>query len=254
MSASKWKPDNAFAATLLIGIASIVYASTASATTDINGCTGSLAACKASTLRLDAPDNTSGPKDTELWPGADKAIDSIVSDAAKRAQAKAMAGLVINDSRDSFRTTLGGKYFYLTTNTYNVWPKGVPAKGPSAKDKGYCEFYIYDSNLKFVSSRVAKVGVGPRLTMCNDVAGVAGVAFHGKPALMAIVQYFYTGGPVASSAAELGSSWIRTTVLLPLVKEPDGKWAFTQDTSCFAPTNQIKTLAQATRYLEANCR
>lgn len=256
MNASRQKPSCTLVATLLFSVVATVCTTptATSATPRADECTGSYAVCKEAALVTVPSYKPDGW--TPIWPNADATVEAIVDDAAKRSQKKAMSGGVQKDGRDTVRTTLGGSYFYITPNSYGVISKAdlKAWTGPSAKDKGYCEFYIYNSNLKFVSSRIAKVGVGPRLTMCNDVAGVTGVAFHGKPALMAIVQYFYTGGPVASSAAELGSSWIRTTVLLPLVKGPDGKWTFTQDTSCFAPTNQIKTLAQAKRYLEANCR
>lgn len=252
MNVSRLKASCALVLLLGLGCSACAATPTQTETTGVSNCTGSNAVCKDQALQL-TPPYSSGSVDAKLlWPHADTTIETIVNDAAKRAQKKAMAGLVLNDERDSFRTTLDGQHFYLTTNHYDVWPKGVPLKGPSAKDKGYCEFYIYNHDLKFVSSYIAHVGVGSRNTMCNDVAGVSGVAFRGKPALMAIVQYFYTGGPVAHSAAELGSTWIRTTVLLPLVKEPDGKWAFTQDTTCFPPTNTIKTLAKAKAHL-ATC-
>lgn len=219
-----------------------------------DACTGSYAVCKEAALVAVPSYKPDGW--TPIWPNADATVEAIVDDAASRSQAQAIAGGVQKDGRDTVRTILDGSYFYITANTYGVISKAALKAWtkPTAKDRGYCEFYIYDSNLKFVSSRIAKVGVGPRLTMCNDVAGVTGVAFHGKPALMAIVQYFYTGGPVTSSAADLGSTWIRTTVLLPLEKDAAGKWTFMQDTTCFPLTNQIKTLAQARRYLDTNCR
>lgn len=254
MNASKQKLSCTLAATLLLGFASTACATPVdmSATPRADACTGSYALCKDAALVTVPSYKPDGW--TPIWPNADATVEAIVGDAAKRSQAMAIAGGVQKDGRDTVRTILDGSYFYITANTYGVISKAALKTWtkPTAKDHGYCEFYIYDSNLKFVSSRIAKVGVGPRLTMCNDVAGVTGVAFHGKPALMAIIQYFYTGGPVASSAAELGSTWIRTTVLLPLVKEPDGKWAFSQDDSCFPATNTIATLAKAKTHL-ATC-
>lgn len=213
-----------------------------------DACTGAYALCKNSALQLVPPYDTSGPKDREIWPHA----DVIIEDAAKRAQKEAIIGMVQKDGRDTFKTVLGGHAYYLTTNSYGPITKAqLDALKDTASSPypGYCAFYLYDEAMKFTTSYRIHVSTGHRATFCNAIIGVSGVAFHGQPALMTIAQYFYTGGPVAHTVSAIGADWIRTAALLPLKKEPDGTWVFTQDTSCFPLTNTIDTLAKAKAHL-----
>lgn len=205
----------------------------------------------AQTPKLESSYNTKTEQDT--WPHADE----IISDAEARTKTLAEAGYVWSDGRDTYRINVGGNIAYITADTYTpATQASLDATTETSKKAypGYCIFYIYGKDLKFESSYQVRVGDGHASTNCNGIDGVSGVAFHGQPALLAIVSYFYTDTPAASSASEIRNDWFTTTVLLPLEEQPDGKWVFTQDTTCFAPTNQIKTLAQAKRYLATNCR
>jgi hypothetical protein len=185
------------------------------------------------------------------WDGG----EAIVSSANKIAQSVAMAGLVLDDGRDTYRTALGGDIYYITANSYNVMSKADLNAVTETSTKMYpgnCAFYLYDKDMQLASSHIVRVGNGALDTHCNSIYGVSGVSFRGKPALLAVVQYFYTNAPIAKSVALIGNDWIRTTVLMPLIKKADGKWVFAQDTACFTPTNTIETLAGAKEHLK-NC-
>lgn len=211
-------------------------------------CTGSKGACKNQALQLQAAYDTSRSQDIELWPHS----DVIIADAAMRAQKAAITGPVGKDGKDTYRTKLGERAYYLTVNSYIPLTQADRAAMTDTSTKiypGFCVFYLYDTERAFVSSYVAKVGNGHVGTNCNSIYGVSGVAFHGKPALLAIVQFVYTNGKAASSAAQIGTNYIQTAVLMPLVQQPDGTWRFTQDTTCFASTNTIDSLAKAKAHL-----
>lgn len=217
----------------------------------IVGCTAMPIHAVAQALHLQSAYDTSGPKDIELWPHSGE----IISDATARSKKLSIDGAVWSDGRDTYKTEIDKTPLYITANSYLVLTQADRAAVTETSRKaypGFCAFYIYNQALKFESSYQVRVGDGHASTNCNGIDGVSGVALHGQPALLAVVTYFYTDTPAASSAGAIGSDWYTTTVLLSVVKNPDGKWVFTQDTRCFALTNQIKTLAQAKGHL-ATC-
>ena len=214
------------------------------------GCTGPIKVCKDQALKLLSSYDAKLNKDN--WPNA----DTIIDDARRHAQEKALTGAVWSDGRDTFKTELGNQTYYITEAEYFILSAAERATLTDTSTKrypGYCEFYLYDKNMHYVSSYAIKVGNGKAETHCNSIYGVSGVAFHGQPALLAIAQFFYTDVPATSSIDQIGADYIRTAVLLPLAQQPDGTWIFTQDMTCFPLTNTIDNLAEARKRLE-NCR
>lgn len=211
-------------------------------------CVPALAIAQA--LPLHRPTNDLG--DVIYWKGAPQ----IIADAKTHAKKVADAGYVWSDGRDTYKTTLGGQSAYITFNNYLVLTSKELQNVTDTSRKlypGNCAAYIYNAEQKFESSYIFKVGDGRAETNCNAILGVSGVSYHGKPALLAIVQYFYTDKPAVDSISGIGSNWIQTAVLLPLTQSPDGKWVFMQNTTCFADTNTFKTLAKAKKHLEHCC-
>ncbi len=203
----------------------------------------------AQALHLQPPYDTSGSKDIELWPHSD-----IIIDDAKKVAIHDGAGTgVWADGKDTYKIELNEETYYITANHYLVETTEELHKAAISNSTkmtpGHCAFYIYDKDLNYVSSYVAKIGNGNDTT-CNSIPGVSGVSFKGKPALMAVIQYFYTDGGAAKTIAELDNKWIRATILMTLVKQNNGKWAFSQDFTCFNSINTVATLAEAKEKLK----
>lgn len=253
MNASRLWASTVCIAALLAASASISARTPTAQPPPQTVCSGSAATCGNVALRL-VPAYASGSIGAKaIWPHSEQ----LVADAKARSQKAADVGAVNQDGKDTYRTELGGTTYYMTANSYGILTQAQLNAMTDTSTKlypGACAFYLYNAKQEFSSSFVITVGSSRRGTHCNAISGVSGVAFHGQPALLAIVQYFYTNGKAANSVAQFGANWIQTTVLLPLNKQANGKWAFTQDFTCFPRTNMIKTLAQAERYMRANCQ
>lgn len=154
------------------------------------------------------------------------------------------ADTVNQDHRDTFRTELRGRHFYLTTNTFR---HTVALSSTPNHKLTSCAFYLSDEKGHVVASRAIDLGASGRpskpatSTDCESILGVSGTSFRGDPAILAIARYVYP----RTTLHRFPSGTMTTAVLLPITRSPDGSWKFSQDLSCVPAGNHIGNLARA---------
>src|SRR5699024_506920 len=146
------------------------------------------------------------------------------------------------DGSETYKATAGDTSTYIIGGTYAIINDDQAKSFRTNKYfnvPSYCTFLAYGQNQKFVARQDIIVTKQHRSTNCNAILGTSGVSFRGQPALLAIVQYFWTHGDPAHSVTTIGTNWIQTAVLLPLKRNPKGQWTLTQNFSSFNPDNHI---------------
>ncbi|MGX8882036.1 hypothetical protein ACWWD9_02355 [Methylovorus sp. SPW-M1] len=118
-----------------------------------------------------------------------------------------------------------------------------------------CHFYFVNDDSQIKAVHIAKLSIpeSSRPPFCQTVLGV-GAANKTAPALMVTVQYFNTESPVAKTASQLGSNWLRSTLLFRL-QEKDGELVVTQDDSCLGNPNKFETIPDARKaFKQRGCK
>ncbi|ACT51341.1 hypothetical protein [Methylovorus glucosotrophus] len=118
-----------------------------------------------------------------------------------------------------------------------------------------CNFYFVNDDIQIKAVHIAKLSIpeSSRPPFCQTVLGV-GAANKTAPALMVTVQYFNTESPVAKTASQLGSNWLRSTLLFRL-QEKDGELVVTQDDSCLGNPNKFETIPDARKaFKQRGCK
>ncbi len=218
-----------------------------------NNCSGSIHICPKTALRIVPPSLHGGIHEKPQWQGA----DILVNDTTLRLKEIALAGPSSAIGRETYKATaIGTDVYFVGGRAVRVTKKQMKqARAEPNKihsQPGACSFSVYDKDQRFLMLKDIAIGDGKRMTTCNAILGTSGVSFRGRPALLSIVQYFWTHGEPAHDVKSIGSNWIQTAVLLPLKRNQKGQWTLTQNFSCFNPDNHIATLAEAKKHL-ATC-
>ena len=122
-------------------------------------------------------------------------------------------------------------------------------------DRSECHFYFVNDDSQIKAVHIAKLSIpeSSRPPFCQTVLGV-GAANKKAPALMVTVQYFNTESPVAKTVSQLGSNWLRSTLLFRL-QEKDGELVVTQDDSCLGNPNKFETIPDARKaFKQRGCK
>ncbi|MGX8882369.1 hypothetical protein ACWWD9_04055 [Methylovorus sp. SPW-M1] len=170
----------------------------------------------------------------------------------------------------SVRFSLNGHMYSMFSNTFMhksrpdeqctpvfLQPMGRPTYmcKQGQPDRSECHFYFVNDDSQIKAVHIAKLSIpeSSRPPFCQTVLGV-GAANKTAPALMVTVQYFNTESPVAKTASQLGSNWLRSTLLLRL-QEKVGELVVTQDDSCLGNPNKFETIPDARKaFKQRGCK
>ncbi|MCB5207038.1 hypothetical protein [Methylovorus mays] len=210
-------------------------------------------------------------------PKYDTRLDMLREETVKPYVLKNLATLPVNPAmtelwsgNSSARFSLNGHMYSMFANTFMhktkpdevcSWLKaeknGLPNyQCPEGQPLHFdCHFYFVNDDSQIKAVHIAKLSIpeSRRPPFCQTVLGV-GAANKTAPALMVTVQYFNTESPVAKTASQLGSNWLRSTLLFRL-QEKDGELVVTQDDSCLGNPNKFETIPDARKaFKQRGCK
>ncbi|ACT51343.1 hypothetical protein [Methylovorus glucosotrophus] len=210
-------------------------------------------------------------------PKYDTRLDMLREETVKPYVLKNLATLPVNPAmtelwsgNSSVRFSLNGHMYSMFANTFMhktkpdevcSWLKaeknGLPNyQCPEGQPLHFdCHFYFVNDDSQIKAVHIAKLSIpeSSRPPFCQTVLGV-GAANKTAPALMVTVQYFNTESPVAKTASQLGSNWLRSTLLFRL-QEKDGELVVTQDDSCLGNPNKFETIPDARKaFKQRGCK
>ena len=210
-------------------------------------------------------------------PKYESRLDMLREETVKPYVLKNLATLPVNPAmtelwsgNSSVRFSLNGHMYSMFANTFMhktkpdevcSWLKaeknGLPNyQCPEGQPLHFdCHFYFVNDDIQIKAVHIAKLSIpeSSRPPFCQTVLGV-GAANKTAPALMVTVQYFNTESPVAKTASQLGSNWLRSTLLFRL-QEKDGELVVTQDDSCLGNPNKFETIPDARKaFKQRGCK